>query len=95
MITYSRGKHLEQRRLQQQLLHTLRQCSSPASTPLSTYTDWPSTRQLADALGISIYKTRHLLLDMASQNLVMVTRRGGHQILHWHPVSPFPCPITG
>ncbi|MBH1930451.1 FaeA/PapI family transcriptional regulator [Serratia rubidaea] len=89
------GKKLEQRRLQQKLLHVLRQCSLHSSAQSPEHADWPSTRQLADALGISIYKARHMLLEMANHNLVLVARQGKHHALHWYPVTPNPGSVLG
>lgn len=79
-------KQREQQRLQHQLLSTLLRLSPPAIS--STYppeTEWCSTRQLADAHNISIYKARILLLGMVKNGEVVVAPQRVNNTLRWYP----------
>ncbi|ALL40420.2 hypothetical protein AR325_25675 (plasmid) [Serratia marcescens] len=77
MSTSPLQKRQKQRHLQQQqLLSLLRECASASMERIPPDTEWLTTRQLADALGLSIYKTRHLLLDLVSQGHVVAINHG-------------------
>lgn len=53
---------------------------------LPSHDQWPTTRQLADELDISIYKMRHLLLEMSALGLV-IGRKSNNKTLHWFPAK--------
>lgn len=73
--------------LQQAILTTLQKIAQSINThdrvppPLS----WPSTRQIAEAHNMSIYKARLLLLDMVDKGLVTVSDRVISNSLRWFP----------
>lgn len=48
--------------------------------------EWPSTRQVADAQGISIYKARSILLDLVYAQRVAVSDRSQGKTLRWYPL---------
>lgn len=86
MIKTRSRKQQERQRLQDQLLFTLLRLSLPtASNAPPPETDWCTTRQLADAHNISIYKARIILLDMAKNGEVMVTPQRVNNTLRWYP----------
>ncbi|HHP7837646.1 TPA: FaeA/PapI family transcriptional regulator [Serratia marcescens] len=47
---------------------------------------WPTTRNVADSAGVSIYKARAILLEMHAQGLVLVSREVKKKNLLWHPL---------
>ncbi|HGM6668039.1 TPA: FaeA/PapI family transcriptional regulator [Serratia marcescens] len=48
--------------------------------------DWPTTRKVADAAGVSIYKARATLLAMHAKGLVLVSREVKKKNLLWYPL---------
>ncbi|WP_167507656.1 hypothetical protein [Rahnella variigena] len=46
---------------------------------------WATTRQISDALDISIYKARLILLDLVKLDLVLVSDRQLRNSLRWYP----------
>lgn len=86
MIKNLSHKQQEQRRLQHQLLLTLQRLSPPdASHATPQEKDWCTTRQLADAHNISIYRARILLLDMAKRGETVVSPQRVNNTLRWYP----------
>lgn len=47
--------------------------------------EWPSTRQIADANDISIYKARRVLLELVKLNLVIASYNSSKTSLRWYP----------
>ncbi|MDW5512091.1 hypothetical protein [Serratia proteamaculans] len=84
----------ESLRLQHALLIVLQQLAPPlTNNRLPPQTSWPSTRQLAMALDIGIYRARYLLLDMARKNHVVVSNSAVNKTLRWFPIettTPYP-----
>lgn len=87
MMKSKSPKQQERQLLKKRLLYAL-QLLSP---PLERYnhcppqTEWPSTRQLADPLDISIYKARIILLDMVKEGEVVVSTQPINNSLRWYP----------
>lgn len=73
--------------LQQNLLITLyRLCHRSHSNIVpQPYDDWPSTRQLAESCGVSIYQARNLLLELVKQGDILVTPLLINKSLRWYP----------
>lgn len=46
---------------------------------------WATTRQISDALDISIYQARLILLDLVKYELVLVSDRSVSKSLRWYP----------
>lgn len=73
--------------LQQAILTTLQNIALSINTydrvPMPS--SWPSTRQIAEAHNMSIYKARVLLLDMVDKGLVTVSDRAISNSLRWFP----------
>lgn len=46
---------------------------------------WATTRQISDALDISIYQARLILLDLVKYDLVLVSDRRLNKSLRWYP----------
>lgn len=80
--------HRESRRLQHALLIALQQSAPPVtSNRLPPQASWPSTRQLAMAVGIGIYRARYLLLNMVRKNHVIVSDGSINNSLRWFPLE--------
>lgn len=47
---------------------------------------WPTTRQIANAHGISIYKARLVLLELVRQGHVIVSDGAINNSLRWYPL---------
>ncbi|CAI1914086.1 TPA: hypothetical protein ACSTJZ_001755 [Serratia fonticola] len=78
----------ESLRLQHALLIALQQLApSVTNNRLPPQTSWPSTRQLAMALDIGIYRARYLLLDMVRKNHVVVSNSAVNNSLRWFPIE--------
>lgn len=80
-------KQKETLQLQQNLLITLlTQSPQPSVTrELPPHHLWMSTRQLANAVDIDVYRARRLLLDMVTHQKVLVTDRAIKNSLRWYP----------
>lgn len=77
----TRGDTLRQ---QQRLLTVLKKMSPmPHESKLPPQETWPSTRQLAEATNIGIYRTRYLLLGMLKTKKILVTERAVNNSLRW------------
>ncbi|WP_447889704.1 FaeA/PapI family transcriptional regulator [Serratia fonticola] len=61
---------------------TSRQAAGHVIPPPDT---WVKTRQISDALNISIYKARQLLLDLVKLDLVIVSDGPIKNSLRWYP----------
>ncbi|HEJ9119324.1 hypothetical protein I5K96_23765 [Serratia marcescens] len=48
--------------------------------------NWPTTREVADVAGISIYKARAALLAMHAKGFVLVSREVKKKNLLWYPL---------
>jgi len=85
----------ESLRLQHALLIALQQLAPPVTNNrLPPQTSWPSTRQLAMALDIGIYRARYLLLDMVRKNHVVVSNSAVNNSLRWFPIEKIiPSPV--
>ncbi|MDT3254053.1 hypothetical protein QZQ97_24355 [Serratia sp. root2] len=85
----------ESLRLQHALLIVLQQLAPPVTNNrLPPQTSWPSTRQLAMALDIGIYRARYLLLDMVRKNHIVVSDRAVRNSLRWFPLEKtVPTPV--
>ncbi|BEO21315.1 hypothetical protein SMQC19_46620 (plasmid) [Serratia marcescens] len=81
-------KQLEQQHLQKKTLMILCRLAPFQDNIdiLPSHLQWPTTRQLADEIGISIYKMRHLLLEMRAQGLVL-GHKSNNKTLHWFPTK--------
>ncbi|WP_156964151.1 hypothetical protein [Trabulsiella guamensis] len=89
MSISSCNKKLAKQQQQQLLLQILLQHFAHAENCAHDKTEWPSTRQLANAMDISIYKARVLLLEMVNDDLVEVYQTGTRRPLKWSPcVAP-------
>ena len=83
-VTYSRPDILEEA-----VLKTLFSLTSPvAGQPLPPPEEWPVTRQISDIHDVSIYKARLVLLSLAGQGRVTVSRIAVNKSLRWYPVIP-------
>lgn len=81
-------KRQAQQHLQKALLKTLHEMSpQKIGDTLPPCPEWTSTRQLADAHGISIYKTRLLLLDLVKNDLATVCTQKANSTLRWYPLT--------
>lgn len=83
VISAGQAKKIE---LQQAILITLKNCAPPNNTlecPLPPPSTWPSTRYIADAHDISVYKARLILLDMVEKGLIIVSERAINNSLRW------------
>lgn len=81
----SRGDTFKQ---QQRLLTALTNISPmPHENKLPPQETWPSTRQLAKAVNIGIYRTRYLLLDLVKRKQILVTDRAINSSLRWFPTE--------
>lgn len=78
----------ESLRLQHELLVALQQLEPTVTNhALPPQKIWPSTRQLAMALDIGIYRARYLLLDMVRKNHVIVSDRTVNHSLRCFPIE--------
>jgi hypothetical protein len=81
-------KRQAQQHLQKALLKTLHEMSPKMiGDTLPPRQEWPSTRQLADAHDISIYKARLLLLDMVKNDQATVCSPKVNSTLRWYPLT--------
>lgn len=84
-LTHTRGDTLKQ---QQRLLTILKKMSPmPHENKLPPQETWTSTRQLAEASNIGIYRTRYLLLGMVKKKKILVTERAVNHSLRWFPTK--------
>lgn len=58
------------------------QVNGPVIPPQDT---WATTRQISNALDISIYQARLILLDLVKYDLVLVSDRRLNKSLRWYP----------
>lgn len=58
---------------------------APNNQELPPPDTWVKTRQLADALGISIYKARRIMHDLTAHDLAIVSSGTINKSLHWYP----------
>ncbi|VTR51663.1 Uncharacterised protein [Serratia fonticola] len=82
-------------------MHYLMYCNN-WPPPVTNHTlppekSWPSTRQLAMAIDIGIYRARYLLLDMVNKNYIVVSDSAINNSLRWFPIGsntpkPFSAP---
>lgn len=82
-------KQKEIRQLQHDLLQTLF-AQSPRKCPiggLPPQQQWLSTRQLANAVNVGVYRARRLLLDLVSRKKVIVTDGSINNSLRWYPTA--------
>jgi hypothetical protein len=81
------SKRKAQQNLQKAILKTLHElapkCADNTSPPSH---EWPSTRQIADAHDISIYKARLLLLNMVKNGHAAVCAPKSGSVLRWYPL---------
>ncbi|NIA32876.1 hypothetical protein G4234_03975 [Serratia marcescens] len=82
-------KQKEIRQLQHDLLQTLfaqspRQCPVAGLPPQQ---QWLSTRQLANAVNVGVYRARRLLLDLVARQEVIVTDGSINNSLRWYPTA--------
>lgn len=83
-VAYSRPENLRN-----SILKTLFSLTSPvAGQPLPPPDEWPVTRQISDIHDVSIYKARLLLLSLADQGQVIVSRASVNKSLRWYPRPP-------
>ncbi|MBH3000357.1 hypothetical protein I5M74_22555 [Serratia marcescens] len=81
-------KRQAQQHLQKALLNTLHEMApQKIGDTLPPCQEWPSTRQLADANDISIYKARLLLLEMVKNDLATVCTPKANSTLRWYPLT--------
>ncbi|MGL1813978.1 UNVERIFIED_CONTAM: hypothetical protein GPA08_22550 [Serratia marcescens] len=81
-------KRQAQQHLLKTLLNTLHEIApKKIGDTLPPCQEWPSTRQLADAHDISIYKARLLLLDLVKNGLVTVCIPKANSTLRWYPLT--------
>jgi len=74
------------KKLHREILITLVHLSPPPQGDIPPQKcTWVTTRQIANAHDISIYKARSLLLQLADRNLVMVTDHPVNNSLRWYP----------
>lgn len=75
--------------LERAVLKTLFSLTSPvAGQPPPPPDEWPVTRQISDIHDVSIYKARLLLLSLAEQGWVIVSKVTVNKSLRWYPVIP-------
>lgn len=87
-MTEQKVTRRESLRLQHALLIALQQLAPPlTNNRLPPPTSWPSTRQLAMALDIGIYRARYLLLDMVKKNNIAVSNSAINNSLRWYPIE--------
>lgn len=82
-------KQKEIRQLQHDLLQTLF-AQSPRKCPvagLPPQQQWLSTRQLANAINVGVYRARRLLLDLVARQKVIVTDGSINNSLRWYPTA--------
>ncbi|CAI1530839.1 Uncharacterised protein [Serratia fonticola] len=97
-MTKRKTTHQESLRLQHALLNVLQQLAPPVTNhTLPPEKSWPSTRQLAMAIDIGIYRARYLLLDMVNKNYIVVSDSAINNSLRWFPIGsntpkPFSAP---
>ncbi|CAI0993536.1 TPA: FaeA/PapI family transcriptional regulator [Serratia fonticola] len=58
--------------------------NGPVVPPQDT---WATTRQISDALDISIYQARLILLDLVKYDLVLVSDGRLNKSLRWYPLA--------
>ncbi|MBH3136624.1 hypothetical protein I5M99_07265 [Serratia marcescens] len=85
-------KQKEIRQLQHDLLQTLfaqspRQCPDTGLPPQHL---WLSTRQLANAVNVGVYRARLLLLELVAKQKVLVTDGSINNSLRWYPTALLP-----
>lgn len=54
---------------------------------IPTSDSWVTSRQISDAMNISIYRTRLLLLNLVECNQVMVSKGEVDKFLRWYPIN--------
>ncbi|MEB7512840.1 hypothetical protein NGC47_20910 [Serratia marcescens] len=83
------SKQKETRKLQQALLAALLDMSPQhyQATELPPQHNWMSTRQLANAVNVGVYRARHLLLNMLDRKEVIVTDGPIGKSLRWYPTA--------
>ncbi|WP_454889851.1 FaeA/PapI family transcriptional regulator [Serratia quinivorans] len=59
-------------------------CACRNTRILSVQATWPSTREIAEDCGFSIYKTRYVLLQLVTQGWVQVTAKSVNNSLRWY-----------
>ncbi|MBC3252361.1 hypothetical protein H8I91_19015 [Serratia fonticola] len=77
--------HIWQYSLYRNVLKTLRNLTPRQSEDQVIM--WATTRQIADANNISIYKARQLLLGLVKLGLVIVSDAPGKNSLRWYPLD--------
>jgi hypothetical protein len=87
MIPPLHDSHRTKCLLKQAILTTLQNIALSINThdQVPPPSSWPSTRQIAEAHNMSIYKARLLLLDMVNKGLVTVSDRAISNSLRWFP----------
>lgn len=86
MITHVNFSRQQSSPLKQAILMTLFQLAPPMNDgipPLPEY--WPTTRQIANALNISIYQARYGLLSLVALGRVIVSDNMINNSLRWYP----------
>ncbi|WP_127959895.1 FaeA/PapI family transcriptional regulator [Serratia microhaemolytica] len=87
MVVFTSKKQISQSLLHKKILKHLLSITSCAEQGMPPpQQEWPSTRQIADAHDISIYKARLLLLDLVKQNQIMVSDCSIKNSLRWYPL---------
>ena len=88
MIIHSPLTHGPQSRLLREVLITLLNLAPPSTgNVIPSPGDWPTTRQIANAHDLSIYKARLLLLELTKIGLVIVSERAINNSLRWYPYN--------
>lgn len=87
MTSHSSPVHTSQYPLYRDVLMTLRALTPrlPKGQIIPPPDIWVTTRQIADAHDISIYKARLLLLDLVKLGLVIVSNGPVNNSLRWFP----------
>lgn len=73
--------------LYQDVLQTLKRLAPLTNNNITPNPDtWPTTRQIANAHDISIYKARLILLELVRQGHVLVSDGAINNSLRWYPL---------
>lgn len=87
-IFNNRTVFTKKHRLHNEILMTLlKMVSHLEENTIPPPSKWPTTRQIADAHDISIYKARLLLLELVKQGRVVVSNLPVSNSLRWYPYN--------